>query len=68
VEQNSWPTPMETIHRKVTRKNALHQDNVEGKDGLTADLMAPWDPYFLEPPARSNLDLHSYTRLVIEVC
>lgn len=61
VEQNSWPTqdpiPMETI-----------QDNAEGKDGLTADLMAPWDPYFLEPPARSNLDLDSYTRLVIEVC
>lgn len=54
---------METILRNISRKNALHGDNF----GLTPDLMAPWDPYFLEPPAQSNLDLDSDTELVIEV-
>ncbi|KAL6888154.1 hypothetical protein ACP4OV_009180 [Aristida adscensionis] len=61
---------MDTMDKKDATKDALYEDNVEGIEqgieGLTPDLMAPWDPYFLEPPDKSDLDSATYTNLVIE--
>lgn len=56
---------MNTMHKKKEYKYACIDDN--DIKGLTPDLMAPWDPYFLEPPAEGNLDLDSM-KLVMKVC
>ncbi|KAK3156863.1 hypothetical protein QOZ80_2AG0113020 [Eleusine coracana subsp. coracana] len=55
---------MQMMHKKKEYKYAFIDDN--DINGLTPDLMAPWDPYFLEPPADANLDPDSNTKLVMK--
>ncbi|TVU01870.1 hypothetical protein EJB05_23803, partial [Eragrostis curvula] len=53
-----------TMHEKDEIKYAFLDDN--DINGLTPDLMAPWDPYFLKPPAESNLDENTHAKLVTQ--